>query len=379
MRVLCIVFLLTSITALGPRSHAAVTYLPDSDFRKPLQKCWQSADSGRDLRLIASDNEAVYLLASPDNVLERWNLVDGGKDWELALPASPIHIAPFGDRRLVAFINGASVGMIQTIGSVDGLIVWQRSLPSKFLPESLIISRAENAAGAKDVLYEIAFIAEDGILRKLDPATGIVSEFGRGLDGSANRLIWVGDSLLFPWYGRWKIFAFDSEASPVFGSYQGEILSMTAISDLRFAAGDSKGGISLYKVGRDNPVWRVRTGGAVTELMRVTDSLVAASRDNYLYSFNLLFGTLQWKRRFEGRLLPISVSNHFAAVAAFDSNNVDVIDLKNGKKVNGISDDAGENRFRQFSLSGSFLSVLTERGLQVFSPKCNLPNEKADR
>lgn len=379
MKALRIGFLLAAITALGHIAHGTVWSPSDSDFRRPLTKCWQGSQRGNDLRIIASDNESVFILTSPDNVVERWNFVAGAKDWELPLPGAPIHFEPLEDGRIIVFANGLSGGVIQAIATGTGLALWQRNLPSAFVPEAFISSAVNNSVQPKGDRDEIAFVAEDGILRRLDPATGIVSEFRGRLDARAKRLVGLGDSLLFPRDGRWEILSFDSEERPVFGSYQGEILSLTALTDTRFAAGDSKGGISLYRIGKGDPLWYVKTGGAVTQLLRDGDSVVAASRDNYLYAFNLLFGTLQWKKRFDGRLLPISVSNHYAAVAALDSRSVDIVDLRSGKKINGIVRETIANGNKPFSLSGRFLSVVTDRSLQVFSPKCTVQNEKADR
>jgi len=64
--------------------------------------------------------------------------------------------------------------------------------------------------------------------------------------------------------------------------------------------GDSRGSLSFFG-GHAKPIWKYRTGGAISNIIPGENSIIVASHDNFVYSISSYRGSVNWKRRLAGR------------------------------------------------------------------------------
>ncbi|MBV9240366.1 MAG: PQQ-binding-like beta-propeller repeat protein [Acidobacteria bacterium] len=92
------------------------------------------------------------------------------------------------------------------------------------------------------------------------------------------------------------------------------------------------------------PIWRFKTGGAITAVIPVGDEFVVISRDNFVYSLNAKNGGLQWKRRMQGRIAHYGLGKGYLLVSSMDQHGASLIDLTSGRLAGQIVLD-GDDQF----------------------------------
>jgi|GEM_PF-2671831 len=84
------------------------------------------------------------------------------------------------------------------------------------------------------------------------------------------------------------------------------------------------------------PVWKFKTGGAISAVIPVGDRFVVISRDNFIYSLHARNGGLEWKRRMPGRIAHYAVGKGYLLVSSFDQHGASLIDLGTGRVAGQI-------------------------------------------
>ena len=134
--------------------------------------------------------------------------------------------------------------------------------------------------------------------------------------------------------------------------------------------GDSRGSLSLFG-GHAKPVWKYRTGGAISYIIPGETSIIVASHDNFVYSISSYRGSVNWKRRLAGRAAILrSLDKDLLLVGLADGGDLIAIDVEHGRPagqivlgteehVSGISQAGPDGRF----------SILAEQTLYRYSTK----------
>ena len=93
--------------------------------------------------------------------------------------------------------------------------------------------------------------------------------------------------------------------------------------------GDNAGMVTSLSGG--GPVWRFKTGGAISAVIPVGDDFIVISRDNFVYALHAKNGALAWKRRTQGRIGHFGVGKSVLFVSSLDQPGATFIDLATGR------------------------------------------------
>jgi hypothetical protein len=115
------------------------------------------------------------------------------------------------------------------------------------------------------------------------------------------------------------------------------------------------------------PVWKFKTGGAISAVVAVGDRFVVISRDNFVYSLRARNGGLEWKRRMPGRIAHYAVGKDYLLVSSFDQHGASLIDLATGRVAGQlVLDGDNEVGLDPVVLADKFV-IATNGGLSGFS------------
>lgn len=244
---------------------------------------------------------------SPQPILRAVSTETGLAAWNIRLPHDEQYYLAASNGNVIVT---SSSGAIQSISSESGKIVWKRESPGP-------IAAAPIVAGAK-----ITLLLRNSALTLVDASSGSILST-RGL---SNR------------------------PTAVASLASGELI-----------LGDDRGNISVLN-GGEKPLWRFKTGGEVSRLTVVGDSILAASHDNFVYSLSLK-GDVIWKRRMAGRVVEARVLDDRSVIMAGLDDRVAVIgDLRDGRTIGQIPLEDSEGVTNSM-LTGRDLYLLTDRAL----------------
>jgi outer membrane protein assembly factor BamB len=115
------------------------------------------------------------------------------------------------------------------------------------------------------------------------------------------------------------------------------------------------------------PVWKFKTGGAISAVVPVGDRFVVISRDNFIYALHARNGGLEWKLRMPGRIAHYAIGKGYLLVSSFDQHGASLIDLETGRIagqiVLGSDDQVGLD---PFVVADRFV-ISTNTGLSGYS------------
>src|ERR1044071_5400018 len=335
----------------------------DALLSQPLTIRWRY-ESPVTLNLTpAFDNERVYLPLAGGTIVAL-KAKDGQLFWRTEI-GGELSASPVADETAIYVASETKVqpnetqkpaGALRALGREGGVTQWMTPLVRP-LRGALALSGGKLFAGGSDgrayafdkrtggVLWSIPFAlvfsgqpvvkggkvylgSEDGTLLALDEATG--------------RLVW-----------RYRT--------------KGAIHGPVAVNNetVFFGSGDNY----VYAVSADKGKmkWRKRTGAGVESVVLASDSLLAASLDNFAYLLNLK-GTMIWKKLLPGRISaqPLAVEETALFTPLSSSEGV-VLGLKDGKQVNTLV--AGEELTSSASpiIVGDAVILTTEHGLLAFA------------
>lgn len=151
----------------------------------------------------------------------------------------------------------------------------------------------------------------------------------------------------------------NGKAETAFLSSGGRSVVGTGSGEIRSEANDSNG-----------RSWSFKTGGAVVLLKSLDERIIAASNDNFLYLLSEDSGRVIWRSRLPGRpSTGALLKNNKAAIAVLGEERLLLIDVANGKVLNSVGLESGE----EVQLGGIFegeggnLLLHTTRGIKAFA------------
>jgi outer membrane protein assembly factor BamB len=129
--------------------------------------------------------------------------------------------------------------------------------------------------------------------------------------------------------------------------------------------GDDAGLVtSLSETG---PVWKFKTGGAISAVVPSGDRFVVISRDNFIYALHARNGGLEWKRRMPGRIAHYAVGKGYLLVSSFDQHGASLIDLDTGRIAGQIVLDGDNKIDLDPVVVGERFTIVTNDGLSGYS------------
>jgi outer membrane protein assembly factor BamB len=100
---------------------------------------------------------------------------------------------------------------------------------------------------------------------------------------------------------------------------------------------DRFGTVYAFRQSDGKLLWYSRTGGEIKSIALASNSLLAASQDNYVYAFSQEKGKKQWKLKLTSRPLDILIlDERNVLISTFSSNKLVLVDVTSGKIFNQI-------------------------------------------
>lgn len=303
-------------------------------------------------------------------------------------------------------LDGGQVFVIHAGGTLDSLSQDGKMLWSAELGGEIV----SNLVGSSDQVFVVTSAAGEtakGTLRSLSRATGI-GRWSTPFDAGANHFLGLSSTQITAVSSGGLITAFDITTGrvlwstrtvaltgvPAFGSRQivapaedGRIFSIEssggAIKQLRrlpatagalmlehdnaLVTGDRLGTVTYFRE-QPKPVWKYRTGGAISGMMSFGERVLAASDDNFLYMISAHNGHVVWRRRLSGRAAILSqLGPTMIFVSAPDEHGGVVIETTKGRPVGRILLPEDATPVAVQAASGGELIILTAGSLIGYS------------
>ncbi len=248
------------------------------------------------------------------SILRSLSKATGVTTWTLKLPDAERHfLGGFNGSLIVVSRNG----IIQSIDAKSGEVRWRREIAENFVAAPAFTAEKVLVASSVKQIFSISLNSgEIESMRKLPFAVTAIGE-----------------------------------------SRTGEIV-----------AGDERGNIfSLLSI-NEKPLWRYKSGGAISRISTIGTFILAASHDNFVYYLTARDGDVAWKKRLSGRISQVgNINDQYALVSSSDGNNAVVADLASGKVAGMILFGDEETPVFEPATSNGLIFLLTNEAAYAYS------------
>jgi outer membrane protein assembly factor BamB len=247
-------------------------------------------------------------------------------------------------------------GRLRALGHEGGVTQWEQTVPTP-LRGALTLTEGTIYGGGNDgKLY--AFDSKTGQIRwafdysapfNCQPVVSLSRVYVGSEDGALIALDRNTGRLLWRYRAR--------------GAVRGPVA--TANETVYFGAAD--GYVYALNSVNGKKIWRTRTGAGVQAVVRVDETLLVASLDNFVYLFTLK-GARVWKRQMPGRLAaqPLTASGA-ALFTPLSSSEGIVLGLHDGRPVNSLPTGEEITTSAAPIAVGDAILLTTEHGLLAFA------------
>ena len=168
-------------------------------------------------------------------------------------------------------------------------------------------------------------------------------------------------------YGELTITAVTEDGQmDLFDAATGKPVAAIITPESDTISGDVLGNIVRSVNGKQ--VWRYRAGGAISQIIKFDDVILAASDDNFIYSISRSSGHVRWKHRLSGRVASMgTVGTDLIIVSSPDEHGLVILEKNKGHSTGriGWSDDEAVTDI-ELPADGTIL-VLTGSSLDRYS------------
>lgn len=283
-------------------------YLTTSPTRFPIKV------SGRAALISLLDGRVAALSVSDGNLL--WETPPGGEcTAPIGLGASEIYVASERPSS-----NGKE-GVLRALDLGTGITRWTVTLPQPVVSTPI---EAEN------LLYVVLSNGNLSALRRGDGGT----QWTLAEQTVSPESLLVADKTLYAGLTSGILMALKADSGEKIWQVQASgTLGNPAVDADRIYVGSSDGQLVAVNRKQGKLVWKRRMGAAVQAAPVVKeDQVLVVSFDNFLYALNPKNGSQFWRQQMAGRLTssPVFWGNNTLAVAAFDSNEVTLLEPEEG-------------------------------------------------
>lgn len=319
------------LTILMLGSCAAVQ-AQTQEAARSMKKCWEYAAEPKE-RGILADETAVYL-AEPGGRLEAVAMDSGSRLWSDDLGGEIVSNIVETDTALFAVTRssagpaaGKPKAALRSFSKTTGITNWVAEIAggeSVFLgpAKDIIIAIADNGTVSASDL-------RDGSPRwstDLGSAVTVEPRF------SAGHLITATATDVL-------VLAADNGAPLVKKRSAFRPTAVALVDDGDKAAwGDERGNLYLFAVDSQKTIWKIKHGGAISDLADMGETVLAASNDNFVYSVALYNGNVRWKRRQPDRLFPsVLIDPGLVVLLSRSGGTAMILERDHGKPVDNIA------------------------------------------
>jgi outer membrane protein assembly factor BamB len=338
----------------GPASVAQNGSTPELT----VSRCWNNSEvsSGR---FVAINSESLFVGTGDGEIAALSSA--GRKLWESELGGRVNSNLLLSESSLLAVTSvapgasGDSVDLLRSLSKTTGVTNWIAKLQP-----SARYALSEHAG-------QVIVAGTSGNLLAVDQKTG-ATKWSRAYGQlTADPVFARGRVLLAAGGGQLLTVSLDTgevEATRKLPTSP-TVIAETAVGQI--VTGDDRGNVFLLN-GTDKPVWKFKSGGAITRLFVVTDYVVAVSNDNFVYHLLLRNGDVDWKKRLSGRVAMAGVVNDdFVVTQSLDDPSIVFTDLVSGRTIGQIFVDPEEVLTGNIVYAGNLLYLVTNRGVRKVS------------
>jgi len=304
---------------------------------------------------LASDRQRIYfgtsngIMAALDKLsLERvWRTELGGEFVSNVLTVEGGHVAvtnPTGNSG-----PGGDVSRIHSLSSSSGVPVWTAKLPQS---ERYFLGRINGS---------VAAVAQNGAIYLFDALTGALQRQFAERGRVSARPYFYPTGVVFGTVEK-RVISLSSQDAEFSAKQLSEYVPTAVISlkDGNLAVGDERGTLSIIDRQDARPIWKFKSGGAISSITETDEGLLLTSLDNFVYLVSDYNGDVIWKRRLTGRIVDggLLMNGLFVAVI-YGENSVFLIDRRKGKVAGVVLLAEKELTSRAPALTGEHTFALT--------------------
>lgn len=342
-----------------------------ADLARPVQVKWFFKTDGMTNFTPAADGDRVYLPLSNGTIVSV-RLEDGVLSWRSDVGGT-ISASPVVDNRNVYVASESlpspnsvypqATGVLRALGRQSGLTSWMRTLP---FPVRGVINFNLNS---------LFVTSSDGRLYAIKKETGEIKWIKYNSSPfSSLHLLQAGNLYVSDTFG--DIISIEQESGQTLWRYRTRktLHAPVAIYGNMVYAGAADGFVYAIDRVSGRLKWRVRTGAAVQAVLAGEKWILATSLDNFVYCLSPQNGAKIWKRQMAGRVTaPPLVLNNYVLLAPLAGEECVVLNLEDGKKVNGIYVGEDNNTEAAPILTADALLLTTREGLMAFTNAAQRP------
>lgn len=349
-----------AFTTLMPAEVRITAHL---SLSRPLIVRWRYASNATLNLTPAADTERIYLPLGGGSIVSL-RATDGQLYWKSEI-GGEFSASPVADEHAVYVASETTAsetdnhpvsGSLRALGREGGVTTWLKTLPTAI--------RGGLALGNEKVFGG----ASDGNVYAFDKATGNLAwslRYGSALNCQpviTARSVYVGseDGTLLAIEEatgklRWRYTSHGPVRGPV--AVAGDVVYFGSGDGYVYAVSEADGSLR----------WRTRTGAGVQAVTRVSDGLLVASLDNFVYLLSFNGGRRIWKRQLPGRISaqPLTAEDS-ALFTPLSSEAGVVLALRDGKQVNTLPAGEGITAAAPIVVADAVF-LTTEHGLLAFS------------
>lgn len=340
----------------------------DTNFTN-YRQCWKyETNKLTDISPTVNSNSLILPLS--DATLISLDSFTGNVNWKAELGgeivASPVSSGKIviAATRTSLLENGRNKSLltVRALSLSTGVTVWQRSFPNAgqvFLilnGETLLIAANESEAGASLINVEAA----TGVsLWNKSFSTAITTKIHHSgaqiYFGAKNNLIY-------------SIRAADGESLKEFKIKNTAQNNLVAVNGIIFF-GDNRGDITALRENDSRQIWRLRTGGAVQDILPTSHGLLVTSLDNFVYLHKYSNGKRQWRRRLAARPLSAGLLNQETAILLANGENAAIVlEMKKGRILFQVLLGADNYAVAAAEIADKIIFIPTFNGILCFVP-----------
>lgn len=329
------------------------------NLSRPFSVKWHYHSNAM-LNLAPAIQEEAIILPLSDGTLVSLALQNGSLFWKAEI-GTEVTTSPLTDERAVYLVsspsrqkqNEPSFSAIRAISLKTGVTNWLRLLPTTITGHIVSTDSLLFASGLDGFIYSI---------RKKD---GLVEWVHRN-EHPFNPSPIINGDFLYAGNADGSIYSLEQTTGKTIRKYQasGKIITPPVISNQTIFVGLTNNYITALTMGKGRKLWRRQIGGNIQSIVLSPKGLLVTSSDNFAYLFDERRGKLIWKRQLSGRVLAPPVTTNWEALfAPLAGDECVILDLSNGRKLNGIFVGDENNTAAAPIIKGKYLILTTRKGL----------------
>jgi len=134
------------------------------------------------------------------------------------------------------------------------------------------------------------------------------------------------------------------------------------------AWGDERGNVTVFDIGSDKTIWKLKHGAAISDISFVGETLLVTSDDDFVYAVAASNGNVRWKKRQPERIFkPSIMTGDVVVLSAKNEGTTTVLEGNRGRLIDQIKLSAGSNLL-QFPIAfGDTVLMAATTGLSAYS------------